>query len=282
MSIIRDIACHCFSIETVDRFVVRKNKLKNRFKCLFAGLRYRLCNWRTIKTLNYYDIPIIINNFNRLGYLKKLINSLESRGYSNIYIIDNHSTNPPLLEYYNDCPYTVFCLNKNVGFRAIWETGIYEMFKQNYYVYTDSDMEIDDSCPNDFMEYFVRILEKYPTAQKVGFGIRIDDLPDSYPNKDKVIKWEKQFWNNGVESGLYLAPIDTTFALYRPYCAGSADWNQKVIRTGTPYLIKHLPWYNLDEFKSEEIYYLSSLKTSTHWSAVNKESLLLMKVENQI
>lgn len=270
MSIIKDIAYSCFTVETINRIIAMKNRINNRFKCFCAGLKYRFYNRRKIKTRDYYDIPIVINNYNRLGYLKKLINSLESRGYSNIYIIDNHSTYPPLLEYYNDCPYTVFRLNKNVGFRAIWETGIYEMFKQNYYVYTDSDMEIDDLCPNDFMEYFVRILEKYPTAQKVGFGIRIDDLPDSYPNKGKVIKWEKQFWNKEVESNLFLADIDTTFALYRPYCAGAADWTQKVFRTGEPYLIKHLPWYNLEEFKSEEKFYLSTIKTITHWSAVDK------------
>ena len=46
------------------------------------------------------QIPIVINNFNRLGYLKRLIASLESRGYKNIHIIDNNSTYPPLLEYY--------------------------------------------------------------------------------------------------------------------------------------------------------------------------------------
>lgn len=273
MNIIRKIAYFCFSIEIVDRLATKKDKLKKRFKCLYSSIKYRYYRGGKTKKLDCYNIPIIINNFNRLAFLKKLINSLESRGYSNIYIIDNHSTYPPLLEYYNSCPYTVFRLNKNVGFKAIWETGIYEQFKHDYYVYTDADMEIDEMCPKDFMNHFVDILEKYPTAQKVGFGIRIDDLPDSYTNKNKVIEWEGQFWSNEIEPGIYLAAVDTTFALYRPFCGGTADWNQKVFRTGSPYLIRHLPWYNLDESISEEKYYLSSINTSTHWSAVNKENL---------
>lgn len=244
--------------------------IRNIIQIICANIKYYFHNNTISKTHRYFDVPIIINNFNRLGYLQKLIYSLEIRGYSNIHIIDNCSTYPPLLEYYNKCPYSVYRLNKNIGFKAIWETDIYEMFKKDYYVYTDSDMELDASCPNDFMEHFVRILERYKTAQKVGFGIRIDDLPDSYANKENVIKWESQYWNKEVEHNLFRANIDTTFALYRPYCKGESNPNQKVFRTGSPYLIKHLPWYNLEEFKFEEEYYLSEINRLTHWSVANK------------
>ena len=60
-----------------------------------------------VKKINYKDIPIIINNYNRLEMLTKLIHSLESKGYHNLYIIDNQSTYPPLLEYYTRLPYPV-------------------------------------------------------------------------------------------------------------------------------------------------------------------------------
>ena len=243
--------------------------IRNRLLILYTNMKYCFRNETIAKLHNYHDIPIVINNFYRLGYLLKLIKSLECRGYFNIYIIDNNSTYPPLLDYYKTCPYTIYRLNKNIGFKAIWETGIYEQFKHDYYVYTDSDMEIDDSCPNDFMEHFVNILNRYKTAQKVGFGIRIDDLPDSYVNKDKVIQWESQYWNNEVECNLFRANIDTTFALYRPYCKGESNPNQKVFRTGSPYLIRHLPWYDLAEFKNEEEFYLSAINRLTHWSVVN-------------
>lgn len=95
-----------------------------------------------VKKINYKDIPIIINNYNRLEMLTKLIHSLESKGYHNLYIIDNQSTYPPLLEYYTRLPYPVYMLNKNVGHLSLWETGIFKQFKDSYYAYTDSDLEI--------------------------------------------------------------------------------------------------------------------------------------------
>lgn len=244
--------------------------VKKRIDILYQYVRYRL---KPMSKKNVekdpFNVPIIINNFNRLEYLLKLIHSLETRGYTNIYIIDNHSSYPPLLEYYKICPYTIYRLNKNVGYKAIWETGIFHQFKHDYYVYTDSDMQIDECCPKDFIEHFIKILKRYPTAQKIGFGIKIDDIPDYYINKNQVIEWENQYWNHEVEHGLFRASIDTTFALYRPFCKGEADSKQKVFRTGYPYLIKHLPWYCPANLSDEEKYYLSSITQSTHWSQKN-------------
>ena len=70
-----------------------------------------------------------------------------------------------------------------------------------------------------------------------------------------------------MEKGVYKAEIDTTFALYKPFCGGKADLYHQTFRTGFPYVIKHLPWYedsgNLSE---EEIYYINSVTQSTHWA----------------
>ena len=85
--------------------------------------------------LDVKNIPIIINNRNRLTYMKMLISSLEKRGYNNIYIIDNDSTYPPLLDYYSkECIYPVFYLNKNVGYNALWDSGLIRKFRKNYFV----------------------------------------------------------------------------------------------------------------------------------------------------
>ena len=224
--------------------------------------------WKLLggKTPSVHSIPIIINNFNRLDTLKQLIQSLESRGYRNIIILDNGSTYPPLLDYYQNLPFRVVHLGKNVGYMALWESGIYKEFRRSFYVYTDSDVVIDSQCPDDFMHHFMDILRRYPYCMKVGFGIRIDDLPDHYKEKESVIAWEKQFWKNEVEPDLYKAGIDTTFALYRPYCKGGTSAHF-VVRTGFPYVIKHLPWYqdtaNLTE---EEMYYISHTKKATFWT----------------
>lgn len=224
-----------------------------------------------IKIEDYKNIPIIINNYNRLDYLKRLITSLQTRGYNNIHIIDNNSSYPPLLEYYEHCNIHIFRLKTNIGYKAMWETEIYDMFKRSYYVYTDSDMQIDENCPDDFMSKFIFILERFPFSQKVGFGIAIDDIPDCFTHKAEVINHEKQFWAKEVLPQVYRAPIDTTFALYRPFCKGIASNRNEVYRTGKPYVIKHLPWYiDSKNMTSEEIYYINSISQSTHWSKMNK------------
>ena len=234
---------------------------------LLARVRYLL---KGESISDYHKIPIVINNYNRLEYLKILISSLEKRGYRNIYILDNNSTFPPLLEYYKTCPYNIIFLRENIGYDAIWKTKVYHRFKSSYYVYTDADLEIDDSCPEDFMEFFLKVLKNHPFCQKVGFSLRIDDLPDCYKNKSKVITAETQFWENQTKDGLYKASIDTTFALYRPFCKGAANAGFEVYRTPKPYIVRHLPWYiDSENLSEEEKYYINSGLIATEWSKQN-------------
>ena len=217
------------------------------------------------------QIPIIINNFNRLTFLHQLIDKLEKCGYVNIYIIDNASTYPPLLEYYKNIPYKIFRLKENIGFLSLWKTGIYKQFSNQYFVYTDSDVVPDDDCPKDFLYYFYSLMKRYPRASKIGFGLKIDDLPNTFKNKAKVLKWEKRFWEKPLDKDIYRAPIDTTFALYRPNVKGGAYFHDFMIRTAGLYQAKHLPWYNDDDnLTEEESYYISNVKTSTHWTILTK------------
>ncbi len=218
---------------------------------------------------DFKEVPIVINNFNRLSMLQKLISGLETRGYTNIFIIDNNSTYAPLLKWYEQCKYPVYMLNRNVGYLSIWETGIYKQFTDSYFAYTDSDIEICPECPENFMQYFIELLKKHPKALKVGFSLKIDDIPEHYENKDEVIKWEKQFWENKIKGeNAFFAPIDTTFAVYRPFFKGGViDFDLKYIRTDHPYSARHLPWYQDSEnLSDEDIFYKNNIKTLTHWS----------------
>lgn len=252
------------------RKLIRKFKLFKE-KLIKWGVPEIKKHFWGISQIDYKDIPIVINNYNRITTLLQLINGLESRGYRNIYIIDNKSTYPPLLEYYKNCPYTVYMLNRNVGHLSIWETGIYKQFTDSYFAYTDSDLEIHPDCPNDFMEVFVSLLEKYPKALKVGFSLCIDDLPDHYIHKEQVKEWESQFWKKEIEPNIFKAPIDTTFAVYKPYFKGEIiDIKHLYLRTGYPYSMRHTPWYlDNNNLSEEETYYLTHLKTSTYWSKQN-------------
>jgi hypothetical protein len=255
---------------------IPKNPLKFIYYRVISYFYYLYELIKPSQITDYKKIPIIINNFNRLDTMKRLIESLEERGYNNIYIIDNLSSYPPLLEYYKTCKYPVFRLDRNIGMNALWVSGIYKRFKNDFFVYTDSDIVPIEECPDDFLLFFLQTLKKYKLAQKVGFLLKIDDLPDCYEMKYDVISIEKQFFKYQRDEFLYWAPIDTTFALYRPRAKRRhANYNIEMYRTAYPYLARHLPWYidtrNPDE---ENSYYINQNLTATYYSKKYKESLL--------
>ena len=83
------------------------------------------------------------------------------------------------------------------------------------YVVSDHVVPTEE-CPLDAVDRFLDLLQRYPEYVKVGFGLKLDDIPDRFGLKSSVLPWEKQFWTRPLgETGLYEAIIDTTFALYR-------------------------------------------------------------------
>jgi len=212
------------------------------------------------------EIPVVINNRNRYTYLRLLVEWFEKAGIKNLYIIDNDSTYPPLLEYYKKIPYKVFYMGENLGHLALWKSNVYRKFRSNYYIYTDPDILPSEECKDDFLQYMISCLDKYPIAEKVGFALKIDDLPDHYRDKQKVIDWEKKFWENEVSTDVYDAPVDTTFALYRPF----TDFSKRLIhsyRIAGKYCARHLPWYEDTDHPTEEnIYYKEHVREgASHW-----------------
>jgi hypothetical protein len=135
---------------------------------------------------------------------------------------------------------------------------LWRRIRSNFYVYTDSDIVPDSGCPDDVVEKFLALLLSHWWVDKVGFGLRIDNLPDSYEKKDAVLGWEAKHWEREVEPGVFRAPIDTTFALYRPFARG---WSGRSLRTGLPYVAVHTPWYEDSLNPSiEEIHYAKSAR----------------------
>ena len=214
------------------------------------------------------QIPIIINNYNQLDYLLMLLKALHDRGYYNIHILDNASTYPPLLKFYEATDVDVIRLNDNYGYLSLWKSGIYKRFEHNYFVYTDPDVVMVEECPDNFMEVFFNLMQKYPMSSKVGFSLKINDLPDHFDKKQEVRAWEKRFWEREVEPGVFAAPIDTTFALYRPFTRGGANSMEYPMRLGSPYTVRHLPWYTDPDNLSDNMkFYVNSCRhKETHWS----------------
>jgi hypothetical protein len=222
--------------------------------------------------------PILITCRDRLSPLVELLTWLERSGQDRIYLLDNASTYPPLLEFYERTSHRVIRLGVNIGQRAAWEAGIVEQHcAGDYYVVSDPDVVLVEDCPPDVLDVFYDALLRFPTRCKTGFGLKIDDLPDHYRFAQEVRTWEAQFWERELAPGLYDVYIDTTFALYRP---GVPFQIENSIRTGKPYIARHTAWYtNSGELSEEERYYREHARPGvTHWNAAELPSWLAEEV----
>lgn len=227
----------------------------------------------TAATLDWRDIPVFIVNRNRHEAMVRLIDWLRAGGTRKIVILDNASTYPPLLQYYDALPagVNVLRLPQNHGPYVLWQQRVHEVLDTPY-VLTDSDIVPADFCPADLVGRLYETLLRYPDAGKVGPALRIDNLPDGYADADTVRKWESQFWEHPVAPGVFAAPIDTTFALYPAKAAFSID--DRALRLGRPYVVEHTPWYAEEgRLSEEEQYYRShASKTFSNWSVRGKQS----------
>lgn len=211
------------------------------------------------------QFPIIITVRDRLGPLLQLIRWLETARQHDIWLCDNASTYPPMVRYLETTRYHVVRNGTNLGHRSPWLSGLVpELGHDRFFVVTDPDVVPTDLCPLDALAFFKETLCEHPEIDKVGFSLKIDDLPDHYEHKQSVIAWESQFWKQPVFGRFYRAPIDTTFAVYRP----GLGHGPHHLRSAPPYEARHLPWYQDSAHPSEEDrYYASHADTTiTNWN----------------
>jgi hypothetical protein len=245
-----------------------KKKWMAHFQLTLRKLR-RLVASQSMTEESSFEVPIIINNYNRLRYLQELLDWLKETGYRNIYIIDNQSSYPPLLEFYKTCDVKLLLLKNNLGFKALWQLPLFDDIKKGYYVYTDSDVLPYANCPKNIVYQLFELSKKFP-CEKIGPALSIGDLPNEYTLKDEVIQHEKKHWEFSLSQDIYDAPIDTTFALYKPFAYGAAE-ECKGVRVAGYFTFKHQPWHiNTNAPDAEEVFYKSaSIKGHTMWSEKN-------------
>lgn len=225
--------------------------------------------------MTWKDIPIIINAKDRKSCLESLINRLDKDGLmGQVTVMDTGSTYPPMLEFLSglSCSVIRFQPSGNPAY-ALWEFGATQAWKwtgEGWFVYTDCDVVPD--CPEGWMDAFFEALKCHSSFTKLGFGLRIDDLPDHYALKKRVLEWESQFWRDRLNSAWYVAPIDTTLALYRP----GAPAYSVGLRSAPPYVARHLPWYYDSANPTEEwLYYLKHMDQRVgHWSGGDRAMLV--------
>lgn len=207
-----------------------------------------------------------IINYNRLELMRNLADWLYINGNCEPIIVDNNSDYQPLLDYYdNECPYTIYRMPENYGYKVVWEVLFPTIGFPSYqrYIVTDSDLDLSN-VPKDFLYYLNLGLDIYKNVDKCGLSLEINDLPETDMAKN-VKRWEAQFWSNRLDGMFFYSMVDTTLALYRENVQAHS---LNAIRTDRPYTAKHVPWYytSLDDLTEDEKYYFSTAKTSTHWT----------------
>lgn len=226
---------------------------------------------KTMDIMEIIDsIKVVINNRNRLTTTKNMVEQLLSLNPTEkIIIIDNGSTYVPLLNWYDEIKDKVdIRFGTNEGHLALWATKLNEVLGE-YFVYTDSDIELNDNFPIDWKHIMYNTWQQY--SKKVALALRIDDLPDHYRYKHQVIRNEGRWWLNEIEQNVFEADTDTTFFLMK----NTGDNEYRSVRLARPDLIaQHVPWYDdIENLNHEERYYLNNMgeRVSTQYSKQHLE-----------
>ena len=197
-------------------------------------------------------------------HLFRLNNSQE------IIILDNDSSYEPLIKWYKEIENKVdIRYLTNEGHLALWATALDKELGE-YFIYTDSDMELNENMPDDYQLVMYNLLQKYE-MNKVALAIKIDDLPNHYRYKNQVVRNEGRWWLEQVEPDVYKADTDTTFALMR----NIGDNTYRSLRIArNDFICKHVPFYiDLDNLDEEEKYYIDNIgeRVTTQYTKQHKD-----------
>ena len=216
-------------------------------------------------------IPIFIICYNQYTYLKSILEQLQKFPNLTIYIIDNKSTYPPLVEYLKTIENNVKVLyqDKNYG-HEVYERDDINALGGNKYIVTDPDILLNKNMPLNFVEIMSNLSDKYKT-NKIGLALDIKDNIN-LKNKYKIIggltektipEHESLFWQKRVDDPdyeMYHADIDTTFALINKKYHKKGEKNNS-IRIAGDFTCKHRPWlidYEKELLPDEKNYYLTN------------------------
>jgi len=184
-------------------------------------------------------IPIIINNRNLLTWPSKMVEDLLTfENVGEIIILDNGSTYEPLLEWYKTNPCTIIH-SENLGHWAPWILNLPNKLGFNYYVVTDSDLDLSNT-PKDSLLYLKEKLNSHSEYSKIGLSLYNWNVPEESPYHHFLKTWGLNNWGDDtiIDGLLTKQLVDTTFALYhidRHHLGNSYASN-------SPYSVRHIPW----------------------------------------
>ena len=208
-------------------------------------------------------IPVFIIARDRLTYLRQSVASLSTQLDAQIYVVDHGTTNPEMIDWLrHDCPFSVIWRG-NRRVHDFW-TDPCNLRDDVRYAVTDSDIDFTGT-PDDLISSCNLALDAFPHVVKAGPALRLDDLP---PTKlgQRAREWEQQFWSKLLTTNVYEAPIDTTFAVYRPLRELREFALGPAARIAGVYAVRHMPWYETGPISDELRYYRDHMREgASHW-----------------
>lgn len=225
-------------------------------------------NTRTNGLLMKTRLPLLVPAFNNPYYVGRFCNHILKFDCFDIIIFDNNSTYPPMREFYSTLPNSikVLYLSHNFGPRIFWmDDTIYNSLPDIFSI-SDPDIEFNDQLPTDFIDRLIDLTFQLKVG-KIGFALDIfsphimtqrkfrhaDGWKDIWESEGD--HWQREVKNCDFDNPLYIAPIDTTFAIYNKNFF-NRDYPFSAIRVGGHYIAKHLPWYiNVNIPEHEQKFY---------------------------
>jgi glycosyltransferase involved in cell wall biosynthesis len=200
-------------------------------------------------------IPVFIPAFNNPTYLRQILESLGRFPALAVVVLDNGSTYRPMQRLYGEIEreVSVLRLGRNLGPRAVFQDAAFYASLPRHFCLTDPDLALNRSLPPEFPEILARVVDAYRIG-KAGFALELSD-------RDRMVRtpfrhvtgwhriweheaqhWRVQLPDPAFEDPLYLANIDTTFALYdKAYFRPAQPF--EAIRVAGRFTCRHLPWY---------------------------------------
>jgi len=219
------------------------------------------------------NIPLIIPTYNQPTYLKNLILWWRWYNKGDVYIVDNDSSNPDLLDFYRTTDAKVIMTNKNEAWKNLEDA--LKLIDAEYFVISPADIMPHPSVPPNFLQIWKHMIDEYD-YHHVGFQLRISDTT---MDNHMIEQNELQFWDEsrkllipykGTDYTAYKAPVDSTFALYKTWEPSPMrpEWWDNSLRMFEAF---HLPWH-LETVNKEMDYYFKTCKkavTYVHDTGVN-------------
>lgn len=226
-------------------------------------------------------LPLLVPAFNNPYYIERFCRQMATLDRFDIFVFDNGSTYPPLLELYeqHDLPARVIRLGQNLGPRLFWQhDAIYDRLPQ-FFCVSDPDIAFCQELPADFLNSLLNLTTIFQIG-KAGFALDISNPAQMTNKKFRHANGWKHVWESEAEHWLhpipanviaepaYFAVLDTTFALYNKAVFNrSAPFN--AIRVAGRFTARHLPWYRDTDVPAAEQQFYARTALYSYYASDN-------------